>query len=106
MARPQVADGGEGLQIWRVAANILNNQSQAADKGWTSRLGLGVGLLTPHRKESNVLRNVSKCLGPELILCLRIGSRVGFYDHGYEPSVSVNKSGYFTSIMLLEVFLR
>jgi hypothetical protein len=24
MARPQVADGGEGLQIWRVAANILN----------------------------------------------------------------------------------
>jgi hypothetical protein len=24
MARPQVADGGEGLQIWRVAVNILN----------------------------------------------------------------------------------
>jgi len=24
MARPQVADGGEGLQIWKVAANILN----------------------------------------------------------------------------------
>jgi hypothetical protein len=22
MARPQVADGGNGLQIWRVAANI------------------------------------------------------------------------------------
>jgi hypothetical protein len=27
MARPQVADGGDGLQIWRVAANILNKQS-------------------------------------------------------------------------------
>jgi hypothetical protein len=24
MARPQVADGGNTLQVWRVAANILN----------------------------------------------------------------------------------
>jgi hypothetical protein len=50
LARPQVADGGDGLQIWRVAANILNKQSQAADKGWPSNLGLGVGLTTPHCK--------------------------------------------------------
>jgi hypothetical protein len=27
MARPQVADGGDGLQIWRVAANMLNKKS-------------------------------------------------------------------------------
>jgi hypothetical protein len=33
MARPQVADGGGGLQIWRVAANILNKQSRIADNG-------------------------------------------------------------------------
>jgi hypothetical protein len=26
MARPQVADGGDGLEIWRVTANILNKQ--------------------------------------------------------------------------------
>jgi hypothetical protein len=26
MARPRVADGGDGLQIWRVAVNILNKQ--------------------------------------------------------------------------------
>jgi hypothetical protein len=26
MARPQVVDGGDGLKIWRVAANILNKQ--------------------------------------------------------------------------------
>jgi hypothetical protein len=26
MARPQVADGGDGLQIWRAAVNILNVQ--------------------------------------------------------------------------------
>jgi hypothetical protein len=33
MARPQVADGGDGLQIWRLAANILNKQSRSAGKG-------------------------------------------------------------------------
>jgi len=33
MARPRVADGGDGLQIWTVAANILNKQSRTADKG-------------------------------------------------------------------------
>jgi len=28
---------------WRVAANILNKQSRAADKEWTSILGVGQG---------------------------------------------------------------
>jgi hypothetical protein len=41
MARPQVTDGGDGLQIWRVPANILNKQSRTADKGWSSSLGVG-----------------------------------------------------------------
>jgi hypothetical protein len=44
MARPQVADGGDGLRIWRVAANILNKQSRTADRGWPSRLGFREGL--------------------------------------------------------------
>jgi hypothetical protein len=43
MARPQVADGREGLQIWRVAVNILNKQSRTADKRWPSSLGVGRG---------------------------------------------------------------
>jgi hypothetical protein len=43
MARPQAADEGEGLQIRRVAANILNKQSRTADKGWPSSLGVGWG---------------------------------------------------------------
>jgi hypothetical protein len=43
MSRPQVADGGDGLQIWRVAANILNKQSRTADKGWSSSFGVGRG---------------------------------------------------------------
>jgi hypothetical protein len=36
MARPQVSDGGDFLQIFRVAANILNKQSRTADS-----LGIG-----------------------------------------------------------------
>jgi hypothetical protein len=61
MARPQVADGEDGLQIWRVAANILNKQSRTADKGWYS-WGLGVGLTTPQRKN----KCVTKCKkGPQ-----------------------------------------
>jgi hypothetical protein len=44
MACPQVADGGDGLQILRVAANILNKQSGTADKGWFSSLGVGCGV--------------------------------------------------------------
>jgi hypothetical protein len=42
-ARPQVAEGGDGLQIWREAANILNKQSRTADKEWSSSLGVGRG---------------------------------------------------------------
>jgi hypothetical protein len=43
MARPQVAHGGDAFQLWRVDANILNRQSRTADKGWSSRLGVGRG---------------------------------------------------------------
>jgi hypothetical protein len=43
VARPQVTDGGDGLQIWRVAANIWNKQSRRADKGWYSSLGIRRG---------------------------------------------------------------
>jgi hypothetical protein len=35
--------GGDGLQIWRVATNILNKHSRTADKGWSSRLWVGCG---------------------------------------------------------------
>jgi hypothetical protein len=43
MACPRVAGGGNGLQIWRVAVNILNKQSQTDDKGWSSSLGVWSG---------------------------------------------------------------
>jgi len=44
----QVADGGYSLQIWRIAANIFNKQSDTAFKGWSPRLGLGKWLTAPH----------------------------------------------------------
>jgi len=55
MARPQVANGREGLQIWRVAPNILNKQSWTADMGDPPAWGLGEGL-TPHHKNQLVMR--------------------------------------------------
>jgi hypothetical protein len=53
MAHPLVADRGDGLQIWRVAANILNKQSQTADSGWSSSMGVGWGANNPPPKKNS-----------------------------------------------------
>jgi hypothetical protein len=47
VARPRVADGRDGLQCWRLAANILNKQLQTNDKGQSSSLGVGRGTNNP-----------------------------------------------------------
>jgi hypothetical protein len=54
MARPQVANGEDGLHIRTVAANILNKlkQSWTANKGWSSTLELGVEVTTHQRKDT------------------------------------------------------
>jgi hypothetical protein len=41
MARPQVADGGECLQIWKVAANILVKLLDSDEDGWSFSLMIG-----------------------------------------------------------------
>jgi hypothetical protein len=41
MAHPWVVNRGDGLQIWRVAANILNKQSWTVDSRWSSSSGVG-----------------------------------------------------------------
>jgi hypothetical protein len=51
MASPQDSDGGDGLQIWRVVANILKKQSRTASRGGPPAWGFGVGLTTPRRKK-------------------------------------------------------
>jgi len=38
----RIVDGGDGLQMWWVAANIVNKQSRTADKGWYSSFGVGL----------------------------------------------------------------
>jgi hypothetical protein len=47
MARPRIADGGDGLQIWRVAANVLNMQSWLADSEWFCSWGLSGRIANP-----------------------------------------------------------
>jgi hypothetical protein len=61
MASPQVVDGGDGLQLWRVAANILNKQSRTADNGSPS-WGGGAGRVSNNSSPSklSLLRNVKK----------------------------------------------
>jgi hypothetical protein len=51
MVFPQLAERGDGLQIWRVAANIVSKQSLTAEKGWSSSLGVGHGANNSERKK-------------------------------------------------------
>jgi hypothetical protein len=63
IARLQVAGGGDGLQIRRVAANILNKQSWTADKSWSSSYFYGKG-------------NENHEFGTRFFVCKRIISAV------------------------------
>ena len=46
----QVAVGGDCLQIWRVAANIMNKLSQTAVKEWSSSMDVGRGTNSSFRE--------------------------------------------------------
>jgi hypothetical protein len=58
MARPRVAAGGDGLQIWREAANLLNKHLPTDNNGWSSTLGIGRRLTTLHSERKH---SVTKC---------------------------------------------
>jgi hypothetical protein len=45
-----VTEGGKDLEIWSVAANIMNKESQIAEKGWSSSLLTWLGVTTAHHK--------------------------------------------------------
>jgi hypothetical protein len=51
VAHPRVADGRDDLQLWRLAANILNKQPRTNARGSPPAWGLRVRLTTPHRKK-------------------------------------------------------
>jgi hypothetical protein len=60
--------------IWRVAANILNKQSQTANKEWSSSLRVGRGVNNSSPQKCILLQNIqTESLRPGLILC-RIGT--------------------------------
>jgi hypothetical protein len=61
LARPQVADGGDGLQICRVAANTVNNSRGKLTRGGHLAWGLGEGLTNHHK--TNLLQNVTEGIG-------------------------------------------
>jgi hypothetical protein len=44
MERPLVAGGGDGVQIWRVAAIVLNKQLPKTDREWSFSFGDGKGV--------------------------------------------------------------
>jgi hypothetical protein len=56
---PQVADGGDGFQIWRVAANRLKKQSPISNKRWSSTLWAG---MQPKEPSKTYGKNCKLCL--------------------------------------------
>jgi hypothetical protein len=60
MAHPQVSDGGDTLQFWREAANILITSRGQPTRGGLPAWALGVGLTTPHRKNKLVMKILKK----------------------------------------------
>jgi hypothetical protein len=64
---PGVVDGGDGLQVWRVAANIYSISRGQTTRGVPPAWGLGEGLTTLHRKK----KPVTKCYtGPRTLWAL------------------------------------
>jgi hypothetical protein len=64
MSRPQVANGGVGLQICRVARNISNKQSFTADKGVVHQL---TGCLETNNSSPCMLLIFTQDIGPGLL---------------------------------------
>jgi hypothetical protein len=73
-ARPQVADGGDGLEVRRVAANILNKQSRTSEKGWSSSLGVWRGSNNSPSQTLNMLQNgIANCGLPHTHISMPLG---------------------------------
>jgi hypothetical protein len=63
MTRPRVADRGDGLQIWRVAANIFISRRGRPTVDGPPAWGLGGGLTILPRKTQYLLRIITHSLG-------------------------------------------
>jgi len=65
----------ENTQMSRFAANILNNESRRADKGWSSSLGLGEVLTVPHRRNLPCYETFHKTSDLELFVWHDVNNR-------------------------------
>jgi hypothetical protein len=65
---PVAMDEWGGLQVWKVAVYILNEQLLRADKGRSSCLRVWRRAETPRRKKIILLLSVTKALVFELFL--------------------------------------
>jgi hypothetical protein len=89
----RAADGGDGLQKWRVAANILNNQTGQPIRVRSPIWGLGEGLINRHRKKKELVTKWYK--GPRVVRILWKASGLGWgpaagsCEHDNEPSGSI-----------------
>jgi hypothetical protein len=57
-AHPQVADGVNGFQLWRVAADTLNKQLRATDKWWFFNFWVGCGANNPSVTNKHVTNSL------------------------------------------------
>jgi hypothetical protein len=95
IARPRLADGGDGFQIYRVYGDVLNKQSRTAEEGWFFSLFFGWedNNASPYKNTS--LRNVTQGLGlaglASTVVRLWLPWKVGWrtlkihYRHHKEP---------------------
>jgi hypothetical protein len=94
MARPRAADRGDGLQIWKVTANIFSTHSGTADKEWSS-WGLGKGLTTPHLQNQlltkcytgNIWNHKFTCFLYECKTRSLTRRKEGVREHGAEENI-------------------
>jgi hypothetical protein len=70
MVRPDVTYGRDSLQIWSVAANVLNKHSKTTDKGWSPSLEVGWGANSSSSLNITMLRHDAQGLGLWQILCV------------------------------------
>jgi hypothetical protein len=64
MARPQVADEGDGLRHGGELRIYRISSGEQPTRGGPPAWGLGVGLTTPHRKKISLLQKFSRSLRP------------------------------------------
>jgi len=89
--------------MWAVTANIVNKQSRAADKVWSSRLGDGRGANNSSPYKHIMLRIVHEGLGPGLIFWYYLSMNMRFCIWNVR---SLYRAGSLSSQGIGKVYIR